>query len=105
MATERAYSEDCCWNDPRDQCRGDGCQCRCHVDRPRRMVRRAWEILKAQDFDRLERENAALREALRRIADHPSDDRGVLDEWSEALAFKRCQEIAEEALTARRAAP
>jgi hypothetical protein len=54
---------------------------------------------------KLAREAAALREALRHIADDPGDDRGVLDEWSEALAFKRCQEIAEEALTARRAAP
>jgi hypothetical protein len=63
-------SEDCCFNYTRDLCQaehGGKCVCGCH-GRVKRVARRDWEILKIQDFERLEAENRRLREALKLIA-------------------------------------
>ena len=45
-------------------------------------------------LDEIER----LREALDKIANFDASDQGYLDEWKEAAAFNRCQEIARKAM-------
>lgn len=60
-------TEDCCFNEPRDHCTGEGCPCGCHEKQPR-MTRRQWETLRIADFERLENENYRLRQALQQIA-------------------------------------
>jgi hypothetical protein len=69
-------TEDCCFNDPRDQCIGPQCVCGCHDKQPR-VTRREWESITIADFGRLEAENERLNALL---AANPPGWTALIDE-------------------------
>ncbi len=89
------YLEDCCWTWIRDQCRGNGCACRCHAEYPNpgdsdlsamRLVERAGrqqrELAAAnQRAEQAEQREAALRSAIR-LARRRDYDGGPCWCWS-----------------------
>lgn len=97
------YTEDCCFNYHRDCCKGQGCPCKCHLDRvgnagpqPDELVRLQQALDAAEaEVDRLNRLVDTLSRALARYqaeedeiggddpADHPYQRRGSWsgDDW------------------------
>lgn len=77
------HTEDCCFNYPRDHCKGRGCPCGCHADIPAH--------LPCPHEIEVERLRLALEKAAGRLghlstvlslSNKPSNAKGAL-EWSE----------------------
>jgi hypothetical protein len=77
MATAE-YTEDCCFNYPRDHCKGDACPCKCHAGWPKDAGPQPDEMVRLQqaldateaEVDRLNRLVDTLSRALARYQDH-----------------------------------